>query len=76
MQYPAGLALLLAAFPPSRTSNSYWDMGRNGWTSRTLGPSLGALLVDAFGWKAVFFINVPVAGIVIILGPRWVPKCQ
>ena len=39
-----------------------------------LGPSLGALLVDAFGWQAVFFINVPVAGIVIILGPRWVPE--
>ncbi|MEE3073749.1 MAG: MFS transporter, partial [Actinomycetota bacterium] len=72
MQYPAGLALLLAAFPPSKLQTAIGTWGAMGGLAAALGPSLGALLVDAFGWQAVFFINVPVAGIVIIFGPRWV----
>jgi len=74
LQYPAGLALLLAAFPPSKLQTAIGTWGAMGGLAAALGPSLGALLVDAFGWQAVFFINVPVAGIVIILGPRWVPE--
>ena len=74
MQYPAGLALLLAAFPPSKIQTAIGTWGAMGGLAAALGPSLGALLVDAFGWQAVFFINVPVAGLVIIFGPRWVPE--
>lgn len=74
MQYPAGLALLLAAFPPSKIQTAIGTWGAMGGLAAALGPSLGALLVDAFGWQAVFFINVPVAGLVIVIGPRWVPE--
>tara|TARA_B100000965_G_scaffold388831_1_gene393803 strand:+ start:160 stop:1578 length:1419 start_codon:yes stop_codon:yes gene_type:complete len=74
MQYPAGLALLLAAFPPSKIQTAIGTWGAMGGLAAALGPSLGALLVDAFGWQAVFFINVPVAALVIIFGPKWVPE--
>ena len=56
MQYPAGLALLLAAFPPSKLQTAIGTWGAMGGLAAALGPSLGALLVDAFGWQAVFFI--------------------
>ena len=74
MQYPAGLALLLAAFPPSKIQTAIGTWGAMGGLAAALGPTLGALLVDAFDWQAVFFINVPVAAIVIIFGPRWVTE--
>ena len=37
------------------------------------GPTLGALLVEAFGWRAVFLINIPVIGVALVLGRRWLP---
>jgi EmrB/QacA subfamily drug resistance transporter len=74
MQYPAGLALLFAAFPPSRIQTAIGIWGATGGLAAALGPTAGALLVDAFDWRAVFFINVPVAALVLILGPRWVEE--
>ena len=61
MQYPAGLALLLTAFPRSRHQMAIGTWGAMGGLAAALGPAIGALLVEAFGWRAVFFVNVPVA---------------
>ena len=74
MQYPAGLALLLAAFPPARIQTAIGIWGATGGLAAALGPTVGALLVDAFDWQAVFFINVPVAAVVLVFGPRWVEE--
>jgi MFS transporter, DHA2 family, methylenomycin A resistance protein len=35
------------------------------------GPLIGGLLITAFGWRAIFFINVPIAAVGIILTLRW-----
>lgn len=40
------------------------------------GPTIGALLVEAFGWRAVFLINIPVIGVALGLGRRWLPDTQ
>lgn len=37
-----------------------------------LGPSLGGLLIGAFGWRSIFVINVPV-GILAVLTARRIP---
>jgi DHA2 family methylenomycin A resistance protein-like MFS transporter len=33
-----------------------------------LGPLLGGLLIDAFGWRSVFLINLPVGVIAVLVG--------
>ncbi|NNC11403.1 DHA2 family efflux MFS transporter permease subunit [Planctomonas sp. JC2975] len=38
-----------------------------------LGPSLGGLLIGAFGWRSIFLINVPV-GILAAFAMRSIPK--
>ncbi|QDZ14523.1 DHA2 family efflux MFS transporter permease subunit [Humibacter ginsenosidimutans] len=38
-----------------------------------LGPSLGGLLIGVFGWRSIFFINIPL-GIVAALTMRAVPR--
>ncbi|WP_305784467.1 MFS transporter [Symbioplanes lichenis] len=44
--------------------------------SMALGPVLGGALVDAFGWRSIFWINVPVAVAAIVLCALFVPESR
>ncbi len=70
MQFPAGLALLLPAFPPEKRGMAVGIWGASGGLAAALGPSIGAALMNAFGWRSVFLVNLPVAAIAIALGAR------
>ena len=74
MQYPAGLALLLDAFPRSRHQTAIGSWGATGGLAAAVGPALGAVLIEAFGWRAVFYINVPVALTALVIGARVLPE--
>ena len=39
-----------------------------------IGPALGGLLVDRFGWRWVFLFNVPLAAAFVLLAARFVPR--
>ncbi|MHB8620329.1 MAG: MFS transporter, partial [Chloroflexota bacterium] len=41
-----------------------------------LGPSIGGLLLSAFGWRAIFLVNVPVGIAGMILAFRFLPRQQ
>src|SRR5688572_21687558 len=60
---PASLALLLTAFPPERRGAAVGLWGATGGIAAAAGPALGGLLVHAFGWRAVFLVNVPVVAV-------------
>ncbi|MBO8194538.1 DHA2 family efflux MFS transporter permease subunit [Streptomyces oryzae] len=40
------------------------------------GPVLGGLLVDGFGWRAVFWISVPIGIAALVLTQRFVPESK
>ena len=42
--------------------------------SLVLGPLVGGLLVDAFSWPSVFFINAPVGIIALFMAGKYLPK--
>src|SRR6185437_8458125 len=41
-----------------------------------LGPVLGGTLVDALSWRAVFFINLPLAAVALAIALRHVPESR
>ncbi|HEY7466904.1 MAG TPA: MFS transporter [Dehalococcoidia bacterium] len=57
---PSSLALVLRAFPRERIPVAVGVWGSTGALAAAIGPTLGAALVEASGWRLVFLINLPV----------------
>jgi EmrB/QacA subfamily drug resistance transporter len=71
---PSSLGLLLAAFPSSRRSETVALWGGIGALAVATGPSIGAALISGFGWRAAFFVNLPVVVVALSCGPRVLAK--
>ncbi|MGN6694016.1 MAG: MFS transporter [Aquihabitans sp.] len=73
---PGSLSILAATFHPDDRARAIgaWS-GMAGVTS-SLGPFLGGWLIDAFTWRLIFFINVPLAAIAIAVTLRHVPETR
>ena len=67
---PASLGMLLASFPESRRNQAMAWTGAAGALGVASGPTLGALLVSAFGWRSVFWVNVPVCALLVLVAAR------
>ena len=67
---PASVALLIAAYPPERRMQIVAQWGGIGALAVATGPSLGAAIVSAGGWRWAFFVNIPVGLFVLIVGRR------
>ncbi|MGV9680724.1 MFS transporter [Nocardia sp. NPDC003482] len=44
--------------------------------STALGPMVGGGLIDALGWQSVFWINLPICAIALVLTTRYVPESK
>ncbi len=76
MLVPGSLSILAATFHPDDRARAIgaWS-GMAGVTS-SLGPFLGGWLIDAFTWRLIFFINVPLAVIAVAVTLRHVPETR
>ena len=67
---PASVALLIGAYPPERRMQIVAQWGGIGALAVATGPSLGAAIVSAGGWRWAFFVNIPVGLFVLLFGRR------
>ena len=67
---PASVALLIGAFPQERRTQMVALWGGVGALAVATGPSLGATIVSAGGWRWAFLVNLPAALVVLLLGRR------
>ncbi|WP_067813598.1 MFS transporter [Actinomadura kijaniata] len=73
--FPATLTLVSTGFAEGRARNRAFAVwGTAGGSGMILGSLLGGVLTDAFGWAAVFFVNVPLAGAAALLALPLVPR--
>ncbi|MEQ0560575.1 MFS transporter [Amycolatopsis sp. NEAU-NG30] len=75
---PSSLSLIAAAYPsPPARAKAMGVWAALSGTGLVAGPLLGGLLTEAFGWRAIFVVNVPVALCALALSrqaPRTPPK--
>jgi EmrB/QacA subfamily drug resistance transporter len=73
---PGSLALLAASFDQDRRGRAIGTW--SGFTAITgaFGPALGGFLIDHTTWRSAFFLNVPLALVVLVLTFRYVPESR
>lgn len=59
--------------PKARTGRAMGLLGTASAIGTALGPSLGGVLIDQFGWRAIFLVNVPLALAAVLLARRCLP---
>src|SRR5215475_5455185 len=70
---PQTLAILTMVFPPKRRGAAFGVWGAVAGAATIAGPTLGGLLVTAFDWRYIFFINLPIGVIVVALAIVLIP---
>jgi EmrB/QacA subfamily drug resistance transporter len=72
--FPATLSLVNTTFAEGRERNralAVW--GGAGAAGLVVGVLLGGVLTQALGWEAVFFVNIPLAGLAVLLAFVLIP---
>jgi EmrB/QacA subfamily drug resistance transporter len=63
-------AILTKAFPAEQRGRALGALATFTYLGLTAGPALGGWLAQVFGWRSVFYINVPIGVVGIVLGLR------
>jgi MFS transporter, DHA2 family, methylenomycin A resistance protein len=70
---PGTLAIISRAFPePRAQARAIGIWAAIGSLALPAGPLAGGLLIHAFGWRAVFLVNVPIVSVALVVAARLV----
>jgi EmrB/QacA subfamily drug resistance transporter len=67
MDFATRMAILTSVFPPAERGKAIGINIGFTYAGLSLGPFLGGLLTQNFGWRSIFFINVPIGILALIL---------
>lgn len=68
---PTSMAIISYVFPARvrGTVLGWWGLGN--LVGPALGPTLGGILTEKFGWPSIFYINLPIGIITVVLAFRY-----
>jgi EmrB/QacA subfamily drug resistance transporter len=70
---PIPAIVVMRAFEPHEQGRASGVFGTGAVLAPAMGPALGGVLVDLFGWRSVFFMVVPFCIAGFVLARRFVP---
>ncbi|MBX2805733.1 MAG: MFS transporter [Hyphomicrobiales bacterium] len=76
LMIPQSLAIIAASFPKDVRGRAIGIWAGASAITTALGPALGGFLIDAFDWRTVFWINLPIAIVVLWLTWTHVPESR
>jgi MFS family permease len=76
MMSPQPMAIITSIFPTERREATFAVPGVLGGLAVAAGPVLGGFLVTNFGWPSIFFVNVPVGVLALVLVALVVPDLR
>jgi EmrB/QacA subfamily drug resistance transporter len=77
MLNPVAMSIIVNVFTdPRERARAIGAWGSVVGLSMALGPLIGGALVDVVGWRSVFWVNVPVVAVAVVLATRFVPESR
>jgi MFS transporter, DHA2 family, multidrug resistance protein len=69
---PLSQAILMEAFPPEKRAKAmaFWALGIV--VAPMLGPVLGGWITDSYSWRWLFFINIPIGIVAVIMAVMFI----
>jgi DHA2 family multidrug resistance protein len=64
---PSSQAILLDAFPQEKQGAAQTVFGMAALLAPVVGPTLGGYITDNYGWRWIFYLNVPVGALAFFL---------
>lgn len=69
---PIAQAVLLESFPPARRGVAMAAYGMGVVVAPILGPTLGGWVTDSYSWRWVFYINLPVGAVAVLMAQTFI----
>jgi MFS transporter, DHA2 family, multidrug resistance protein len=64
---PSSQAILIDSFPPEKQGTAMTMFGMAALTAPVVGPTLGGYLSDYHNWRWIFYINIPIGCLALLL---------
>lgn len=68
---PISLAILSESFPKEERGSAIGWWGIGNVMGPALGPTLGGILTEYLGWESIFYVNIPIGIIAILMNIRY-----
>lgn len=73
---PSAMALVADVFPKHERGKAFGYWGLGVILGPALGPTLGGMLTEAFGWRSIFLVNLPVGIAGLTMAYRYLPQSE
>ncbi|MFD6093133.1 DHA2 family efflux MFS transporter permease subunit [Oerskovia sp. NPDC060338] len=71
---PQTMSMITRVFPPRQRGAAMGLWGAVAGVATIAGPLLGGVFVESWGWEWIFFVNIPVGVVALVLALRSLPS--
>lgn len=76
MTVALGVAIVTETWPPHERGKAIGISGGVISLGIVVGPTLGGLIIDALNWRWIFFVNIPIGLVALLLILRYIPPLK